>query len=109
MNRDESVEQMKKQLDDWNTRIAEWEKRMNAAQADMKSRYQEQLDTLRRQREEGTSKLKQIQTSSEAAWGEMSKGFEEAWKHLADGFESAWSELHSKEQTKSGPKSKGKG
>jgi hypothetical protein len=53
------------------------------------------------------SKLKQIQGSSEAAWGEMSKGFEEAWKHLAEGFENAWSEFRGKEQEKGGPKSQG--
>jgi chromosome segregation ATPase len=98
MNRDETVKRMKKQLDDWNTQIDDWEKRMNDAQANMKSRYEEQLDTLRHQREEGMSKLKEIQESSEAAWADMSKGFEEAWQHLAEGFDKAWSEFRGKEQ-----------
>jgi len=107
MDRDESVEKLKKLLDDWNARIAEWEQGMNEAQVNMKSRYQEQLDSLRQQREEAMKKLSQIQGSSEAAWGDMSKGFEEAWKGLAEGFENAWSELRNKEQHKNGPKSEG--
>ena len=93
MNRDETTERLKKQLDDWNSRIDAWEKQMHDAQANMKSRYQEQLDMLRRQREEGINKLQEIQESSEAAWADMSRGFEEAWKHLAEGFDKAWSEL----------------
>ena len=104
MNRDDSVEKMKQQLDDWNARIGDWETRMKDTQANMKSRYQEQLDALRRQRDDGMNKLRQIQSSSEAAWGDMSKGFEEAWKHLAEGFENAWSEFRNKEQDKSGSK-----
>ena len=47
MNRDETVKRMKKQLDEWNAQIGDWEKQMNDAQANMKSRYEEQLDTLR--------------------------------------------------------------
>ncbi len=100
MNRDETVKQMKKQLDDWNTHIEEWEKQMHGAQANMKARYQKQLDMLRHQREEGMSKLKEIQESSEAAWKDMSKGFDDAWKHLADGFDKAWSDLTGKQQDK---------
>ena len=98
MNRDESIARMKQQLDDWNAKIGEWEGQMHGTQATMKARYDKQLDALRKQREEGMSKLKQVQESSEAAWRDMGNGFEEAWKHLAEGFESAWSEFRSKEQ-----------
>ncbi|NIO40560.1 MAG: hypothetical protein GTO41_10475 [Burkholderiales bacterium] len=97
MKRDETVEQMKKQLDEWNTQISEWEKRMNDAQANMKERYQAQLEMMRRHHEDGVNKLKQIQQSSEAAWSDMSKGFEEAWKHVVEGFDRAWSEFHKKD------------
>ena len=98
MNRDDTVKRMKKQLDDWNTRIDEWEKQMHEAQTNVKTHYEAQLDMLRRQREEGMSKLKEIQESSEAAWADMGKGFEEAWQHLAEGFDKAWSEFRGKEQ-----------
>ena len=103
MDRDETVERMKKALDNWNARIAEWEQGMNDAQASMKSHYQEQVDSLRAQREEAVRKLAQIQDSSEAAWKETSKGFEQAWQDIADGFENAWSEFKSKASPKDEP------
>ena len=104
MDRDETVERMKKQLDDWNARIDEWEKNMQDAQANMKSRYEEQLEMLLRQREDGMAKLKEIQATSEAAWSDISKGFEEAWKHFADGFDKAWSEFNDKQPDQDKPK-----
>ena len=55
----------------------------------------------------GMKKLKEMQSASEAAWADMSKGFEEAWKHVAQGFESAWSEFRAKEHGKSDPKKQG--
>ena len=98
MSRDEIVERMKKSLDDWNSRISEWEEEVSEAQAAMKSRYQKELDTLRAQREEAMKKLAQAQDSSEAAWKDVSKGFEEAWQDLADSFDNAWSQFRDKEQ-----------
>lgn len=98
MDRDDSIAKMKHQLDEWNTKIGEWESQMHETQTTIKVRYEKQLDALRRQREEGISKLKQVQESGEAAWHDMGSGFEEAWKHLAEGFENAWSEFGSKKQ-----------
>jgi len=107
MSRDDVVERMKKSLDDWNSRISEWEQDVTEAQSAMKSRYQKELDSLNAQREEAMKKLAQAQDSSEAAWKDVSKGFEEAWQDLADSFENAWSEFRSKDQQENGPKKEG--
>lgn len=96
MNRDEYVQKMKQQLDDWNARISQWQTEMHEAQANVKTRYQAQLDKFEKQRDEMMQRMKEMQGASHSAWDEMSKGFEEAWKTMSSSFEKAWSEFHKK-------------
>jgi hypothetical protein len=96
MTRDEYVEKMKKQLDDWNGRLAHWEGEMQKAQAGLKVQFQSQLQYFQKQRDEMAKRMTDVQYSSQAAWGEMSRGLEEAWKTMSSSFERAWSEFHRK-------------
>ncbi len=98
MNRDEQVEKMKQHLDEWNVKIKEWEGEMHKAQANLKVQYETQLKKFEKQREEMVQRLKEVQSASQSAWGEMSKGFEEAWKTMSSSFDKARSEFHKKKQ-----------
>jgi uncharacterized coiled-coil DUF342 family protein len=100
MKRDEYVEKMKAQIDDWNGKLQQWEQEVDKAQSGAKAQYQAQIDTMRRQRDEAIKRLDEMRSASEAAWKDLSLGFENAWKSLADSFDKAWSEFKRKDHGK---------
>lgn len=89
ITRNEYVEQLKKNLDDWNTQIAKWEEKARVAQADMRIDYEMQLEALRKQREEATAKLKELQATSEEAWKDLTAGADAAWAAMREAFDKA--------------------
>jgi len=86
MNREEYVEKMKTQLDQWNAEVTKWEAKAKASQADMKAQYEEQLEALRSRRDEAMYTLHQLQVASGVAWMDMMKGADAAWKAMAEAF-----------------------
>ena len=96
INRDEYVERMKKQIDDWNTKLADWGAEVQKAQAHVKTQYEAQIKALEKQRDETVKRLNETREASQAAWQEVSKGAESAWKALHASYEKAWSEFHKK-------------
>lgn len=98
MNRDEYVEKMKRQLDDWNLKLADWEAEVHKAQGAMKSQYEAQIKALEQQRDEALKRLNETREASQAAWMDVNKGFEQAWKALHDSFNSAWGEFQRKKK-----------
>jgi hypothetical protein len=89
--RNEYVEQLKKNLDQWNTEIAKWEAKTKVAQTDMRIDYEMQLEALRKYREEATAKLKELQASGEDAWKDLSAGADTAWAAMREAFDKATS------------------
>jgi chromosome segregation ATPase len=89
--RSEYVEQLKKNLDQWNADIAKWEAKARMAQTDLRIDYEMQLEALRKQREEITAKLKEIQASGEEAWKDLRAGSDAAWAAMREAFENATS------------------
>jgi hypothetical protein len=96
MTREQYVEQMKKQLDEWNAKLGKWEEEVQKAQAGVKTRYEAQIRTLEKQRDETVKRLNETRDASQAAWLEVSKGAEAAWKNMQSGFEKAWGEFQKK-------------
>jgi len=96
MNRDEYVEKMKKQIDDWNAKLAKWQVEVQKAQAHVKTQYESQIKALEKQRDETVKRLNETREASQAAWQDVSKGAESAWKALHASYEKAWSEFHKK-------------
>ncbi|HVB48248.1 MAG TPA: hypothetical protein VNF69_07640 [Burkholderiales bacterium] len=84
MNRDEYVEKMKTQLDQWNAEVAKWEAKVS--QTDMKAQQEERLEALRSRRDEAMYTLHQLQVASGVAWMDMMKGVDAAWKSMAEAF-----------------------
>jgi chromosome segregation ATPase len=96
MTREQYVEQMKKQLDEWNAKLGKLEEEVKKAQVNVKTRYEAQIKALALQRDETVKRLNETRTASQAAWKEVSKGVEAAWKTMQSSFERAWGEFHKK-------------
>lgn len=89
--RNEYVEQLKKNLDEWNANIAKWEEKAKVARTDMRIDYEMQLEALRKHREEATAKLKELQATGEEAWKDLSAGADAAWAAMREAFDKATS------------------
>lgn len=89
MDRDAFIEKTKAKIDEWNAEIAKQEAQMRGAQADMKQKYETQLDEMKEQRDQFQAKLKEARESSETAWSDMQAGFEAAWGDISNAFEKA--------------------
>lgn len=87
--RNEYVDQLKKNLDQWNTDIAKWETKAKMTRTDLRIDYEMQLEALRKQREEITAKLKDVQASGEDAWKDLRAGTDIAWASMREAFEKA--------------------
>jgi hypothetical protein len=88
-SRDEYVAKLKGQLDRWNADMAVWESKAKAAQADAKKRFDEQLVTLREQREKALYNLKLLENASAAAWQDFSRGADQAWDAMRQAVDKA--------------------
>jgi hypothetical protein len=93
MKRDEYVDKLKKQLDDWNAEAARWETKAKAAQANMRAEYEKQLAVFRRQRDQALEQMRKIQASSGEAWQEMVRGTDDAWARMREAVEKARSQF----------------
>ena len=87
--RNEYVEQLKTNLDKWNTDLAKWEEKARAAKKDMTIDYEMKLEELRKHREEAAAKLKELQASSGEAWKELKAGTDTAWAAMREAFDKA--------------------
>jgi hypothetical protein len=96
MNRDEYVQKLKSQLDQWNAESKKWEAKAKEAQATMKGEYEKQLKTLHSRRDEAMYQLKLLQGASTDAWQEMMKGADQAWKNMHEAFSKARSHFEKK-------------
>ena len=96
MNREEYVERMKKQIDEWNAKLGKWEVEVQKAQANVKAQYEMQIKALEKQRDEALKRVNETRDASQAAWMEGSKGAESAWKAMQSSFEKAWAEFQKK-------------
>jgi uncharacterized coiled-coil DUF342 family protein len=87
--RDEYVDKLKKQLDEWNAEAARWEAKAKAAQASMRADYEKQLGAFRHQRDQALEQMRKVQASSGEAWQELVRGTDEAWGKMRDAVEKA--------------------
>ena len=85
MNRDEYVQKLKAQIDQWNAHLKKWE----SLSEEMKNKYLQQLDEAQVRRDEAMAELKRIQGASADAWTQMMKGADTAFKEMGDAFERA--------------------
>lgn len=92
--RDQYLEKLKAQLDEWNAEVAKWEAKTRNAQADMRIEYEKQLETFRRQRDQALEQMHKVQAATGDAWIDLVRGADEAWAKMREAFEKANSHFH---------------
>lgn len=96
-SRDEYLEKLKSNLDEWNAEIGKMEARAREAQADAKAQYEKQLASMREMHADAQKKFAEMQSSTAEAWDVMLKGSEQAWKTWMSAFEDARSKFKPKD------------
>ena len=89
MNRDEYVQKLKAQIDQWNAEASRWEDKAKQGQAGMKAEYERQIGNFRAKSEEAMAELRRVQTASADAFAEMMRGADTAMRGMQEAFERA--------------------
>lgn len=90
--REEYVERIKRQLDEWNAGIEKLEKRAGELTAEARQRYQARVEALRARRQEIQGKVKELQAAGESAWEAIKAGVEAARTEFKRAYEETESE-----------------
>jgi len=85
ISREEYVQKLKQQIEQWNAQMSQWEATSRTAQ----DRYLKQLEQFREKRDAAMAELRRLQSASVGAWAEMMKGTEAAFKSMQEAFENA--------------------
>lgn len=96
MERDEYVQKLKAQIDQWNAEVSKWEAKAKESQAHMKEEYEKQLGNVRSKRDEAMYQMKLMQNASHDALQEVMRGADEAWKNMQEAFNRARSHFEKK-------------
>ncbi len=96
MNRDEYVQKLKSQLDQWNAEARKWEAKAQETQATVQQEAEKQLNALNSRRDEAMYQLKLLQNASTDAWQDMMRGADQAWKNMHEAFSRAKSHFDKK-------------
>lgn len=78
--RDEYLEKMKVQLDEWNAEIGKLEAKLAKANEETRTRLEPHLAKAREAREAVMKKLAALKNASEASWESASDDVEHVWK-----------------------------
>lgn len=84
--RDEYLEKMKTQLDEWNVKLNTLEEK---ASTTIKDKYGDEIELITQKRDAAKLKLAEIQKASGGAWKELKFGMDEAWTSLKESFDKA--------------------
>jgi chromosome segregation ATPase len=79
-NRDEYVEKMKAQLDEWNQEIGKLEERLSATSEATKEKLQPHLEKAREARDAVARKLAELKEAGESSWESLQGDVEHVWK-----------------------------
>jgi len=88
-NREEYVQKVKSQLDQWNTEVARWEAEAKKVQGKLQQEYSLQLDQLRKKRDEALAEMHRVQGASADAWQQLMTGSDLAFKAMQEAVERA--------------------
>jgi chromosome segregation ATPase len=91
--RDEFIETLKSKIDEWNAEITRLEAKAQKAGAEAKERYAEQINEMRKFRDDAEARLNEIMGASHDTWEKRRGELEQAWHDIRDGFSRAWSRV----------------
>ena len=88
-NRDEYVEKLKAQLDQWNSQLAAWDAATRDATTDAKIELQKQMGIVKSRADDMVYRMELLKGASADAWQEIARGADEARKTMQEAFEKA--------------------
>lgn len=88
-DRDEYVEKMKAQLDQWNSQIATWEAATKEATAEARIELEKQVGIMKSRADDLVFRMELLKAASSDAWQEIARGADEARKTMQDALEKA--------------------
>lgn len=86
---------MEAELELAQAKLAEWKAEAKSSTADVRIKYDRQIDSLERDIDATNIKLRELGESSEDAWEELKDGVESAWDRVAAAFKDATAKLKS--------------
>ena len=98
--RNEYLEKLKAQLEEWEYDIDRLEAKLEDAQGDAKVKMDKAINDLKTRQKDMQAKLKNIEEAAEDAWHDVKDSLEMAWDSLKLGFLAAKSEFIEKTQQK---------
>jgi hypothetical protein len=87
--RDEYVQKLKSQIEQWNAQARDWETKARGASAALRAQYEKQLEQYAARRDTAMAELRRLQDASADAWQEMMRGMQDAMKSMQEAFERA--------------------
>jgi lipid II:glycine glycyltransferase (peptidoglycan interpeptide bridge formation enzyme) len=87
--RDEYVNKLKTQLDEWNAQVTKWEAKAKDAQSGARAGYEKQLEAFRHQRDQALEQMRRVQGAAGDAWIDLAHGADDAWAKMREAFEKA--------------------
>ncbi|MDO9067258.1 MAG: hypothetical protein Q7W05_02240 [Deltaproteobacteria bacterium] len=88
-NRDAYVRKMQAKLGEWNTEINMLSARGSEVAAEVKSEYNEQIESLKAKQAAAGQKIEELQQAGDSAWKDMKSGIELARTAMGDAIDSA--------------------
>jgi len=76
------IEKMSAKLKEWDSEIQKLEAKAGMLKADVKDKYQTEINQLSNKRKETQAKLEEIKNSGKESWTDLKDGFESAWRSL---------------------------
>ena len=91
--KDEFIEQMKKQYEElnyrWSRERDKFEANMQHESADAKKKYEQARDEFRQFRKEMNEKIGELEVAGDSAWEDLKGGAENAWNIMSKAFTKA--------------------
>jgi chromosome segregation ATPase len=89
MTRNEFVNKMKEQLDEFNRKLDDLEKKRADYGEEARARFDKRITELKEKRREASKRLDEINQAGDKAWEDLKTGATAAWKSLQESFEQA--------------------
>lgn len=91
--RDEYAAKLQQQLDEMNDEIAKLKDKGADLKDDAKAKWNDQIDTLEKHRDQMSKKLKEFNESSAEAWTGLKRDLDIAWKNLKQAYDKTKEEV----------------
>lgn len=89
MNRDQTVQNLKQKLDQWNSDLDDLEKRMERFEESRRKELRQTLDDLKTKRDEASHAFDRLKSASDDAFDEVRQGAQQAWDKMAKSVDQA--------------------